>query len=137
MQVNNLAEIVQKMIWHPKSPFWSESMYIVLKLAISESIKILGKTEYSNSSNRNEFPFYKWDRKIIESSNQQYLFHRNNNISILSKVRHPKKQPIENIRRLKGDALRKNLFSNLSMEERHKQRREGAGEFLDDTMWKK
>jgi hypothetical protein len=62
---------------------------------------------------------------------------RNNNISSLSKVKHPKKQPIENIRRLKGDALRKNLFSNLSMEERHKQRREGAGEFLDETMWKK
>ena len=112
-------------------------MYIVLKLAISESIKILGKTEYFYSSNMNASVRFKLNSKIIELSNQQYLFHRNNNISSLSKVRHPKKQPIENIRRLKGDALRKNLFSNLSMEERHKQRREGAGEFLDDTMWKK
>ena len=112
-------------------------MYIVRKLAISESIKILGKIKYFHSINMDESIFSKYDRKIIELSNKQYLFHRNNNISSLSKVRHPKKQPIENIRRLKGDALRKNLFSNLSMEERHKQRREGAGEFLDETMWKK
>jgi len=52
---------------------------------------------------------------------------RNNNISkCLIKSRHPKKQPAANIRR-----------KDITMEERHKQRREGAGEFLDETMWKK
>ena len=53
--------------------------------------------------------------------------YRNNNVSkCLIKSRHPKKQPTANIRR-----------KDITMEERHKQRREGAGEFLDETMWKK
>jgi hypothetical protein len=65
---------------------------------------------------------------------------RNNNISSLNKIKHPKKQPVANIRRLKGVAVSgrdEKVISKLSIDERHKQRRAGAGEFLDDTLWKK
>merc|ERR1712080_774049 len=56
-------------------------------------------------------------------------------MGILSKVKHPKKQPASNIRRLMGED--EPLLSKLTIDERHKQRRQGAGEFLDETMWKK
>lgn len=55
-------------------------------------------------------------------------------------VRHPKKQPVANIRRLKGENIigkEEKVASSLSIDERHKQRREGAGEFLDSSLWKK
>jgi hypothetical protein len=60
---------------------------------------------------------------------------RNNNVTILSKIKHPKKQPVSNIRRRMGED--ETFLSKLSIDERHKQRRQGAGEFLDETMWKK
>ena len=50
-------------------------------------------------------------------------------------MKHPKKQPIGNIRRLNEE--QRILFSNLSIDERHKQRRAGAGGFLNESMWKK
>jgi len=60
---------------------------------------------------------------------------RNNNISSLQKMKHPKKQPIGNIRRLNDEQQK--MYSNLSIDERHKQRRAGAGGFLNESMWKK
>ena len=66
---------------------------------------------------------------------QRFSLCRNNNISSLQKMKHPKKQPIGNIRRLNEE--QRILFSNLSIDERHKQRRAGAGGFLNESMWKK
>ena len=50
-------------------------------------------------------------------------------------MKHPKKQPIGNIRRLNDEQQK--MYSNLSIDERHKQRRAGAGGFLNESMWKK
>ena len=67
-------------------------------------------------------------------------YFRNNNISSLQMVRHPKKQPVGNIRR-RHEAVKMqeptSEITPLSIDERHRQRREGAGEFLDSSMWKK
>ena len=70
-----------------------------------------------------------------------FFFCRNNNISSLNKIKHPKKQPVSNIRRrvleanIRGDTEK--IISKLSIDEKHRQRRKGAGEFLDESIWKR
>ena len=61
-------------------------------------------------------------------------------MSSLITPRHPKKQPVANIRRFQGENIfgkAEKIVTNLSIDERHRQRREGAGEFLDGNLWKK
>ena len=77
--------------------------------------------------------FVQYHKKLTLT--QRISLCRNNNIRSRQKLNHPKKQPIVNLRRLNDEQQK--MYSNLSIDERHKQKRAGAGGFLNESKWKR